>query len=72
MELTQAKCEESTAQMTTDLGVKEQGGVLQAGKHKEEQFRLGESAHMQRYLDVRKRIKMAGWLNSRVEAEAEA
>lgn len=28
--------------MTTDLGVEEQGGVLQAGKHKEEQFRLGK------------------------------
>lgn len=72
MELTQAECKESTAQMTTDLGVEEQGGVLQAGKHKEEQFRLGETAHMQRYPDAQKRIRMSRWLNSRVEAEAEA
>ena len=71
VELIQAECKESTAQMTIDLGV-EQGGVLQAGKHKEEQFRLGETAHMQRYPDAQKRIRMSRWLNSRVEAEAEA
>lgn len=45
VKLTQVECEESTAQMTTDLGVEEQGGVSQAEKHKEGQFRLEETAH---------------------------
>ena len=45
VKLTQVECKESTAQMTTDLGVEGQGGGSQAEKHKKGSLGWGKTAH---------------------------